>query len=394
MRMPRDSRTSPAPNAKGSAPILGALFGILPKSRSLPSEARDSPPPTRTPARISRRAAFTLVELLVSMAILSLISVLALQIVSTVSDQYKRTRGSIESFNGARLAFERITRQLSQATLATYYGYLDTDNDGTPEAYQRTSDLHFISGPADVVLPAGAAGTPVTNTLFFQAPLGYNPGGGTEQLRQLMNSVGYYVAFGADNDPKLSILPDVTGFNPPQPSHRFRLFEVREKSSELSVYESKTGTDWIGTALTETKSSQLLAENIIALAVLPKLPPDDDVSGVGLAQNFRYDSRDDRLVSVRPSIGDVREASTLNQLPPLVEVVLVALDPLSAQRLADKNGSSMPNLQLSSLFRDPAQLEADIETLTDKLIAERADFRVFRTTVGMRGAKWSLENAP
>ena len=328
------------------------------------------------------------------MAILSLISVLALQIVSTVSEQYKRTRGSIESFSGARLAFERITRQLSQATLATYYGYLDANNDGVPEAYQRTSDLHFISGPIDVILPTGAAGTPVTHTVFFQAPLGYNPGGNTDELRQLMNSVGYYVAFGADNDAKLSILPDVSGFNPADPNYRFRLFEVREKSSELSVYESKTGTDWIGTALTETKSSQLLAENVIALAILPKLPPEDDVSGIGLAQNFLYDSRAARLVSVRPSTGNVREASTLNQLPPLVEVVLVALDPLSAQRLAEKNGASMPNLGLNSLFKDPAQLEADIETLTDKLIAERADFRVFRTTVGMRGAKWSLENSP
>ena len=119
-----------------------------------------------------------------------------------------------------------------------------------------------------------------------------------------------------------------------------------------------------------------IAENVIALVILPKVSSQDTATGVAnIASQYEYDSR------------DTGKSATLNQLPPLVEVVMVAIDEVSARRL--ENGSSAVDFGVSGLFRDASMLDADLKTLEGKLADKNVKYQVFRTTVALRNSKWS-----
>ena len=115
---------------------------------------------------------FTILELLVSTAVLSMIMVLLLQSISSSSTLWTRTTGTVQAFQAARAAFESMTRNLTQATLQNYYGYADSSGNPVPlinpsfklssgnglkraqipAKYLRASELHFVCGPADALL--------------------------------------------------------------------------------------------------------------------------------------------------------------------------------------------------------------------------------------------------
>src|SRR5437867_2293961 len=79
---------------------------------------------------------FTLVEVMVSMAILVLLLLVLVSITDATRKTWSYTSSKIEQFQDAREAFESITRKLSQATLNTYWDY---DNPLTPTRYLRQS---------------------------------------------------------------------------------------------------------------------------------------------------------------------------------------------------------------------------------------------------------------
>src|SRR5258708_3308729 len=113
----------------------------------------------RFTAESTRSTGFTLVELLVSMGILSVLSIILVSITNSTASTWRYPTSRIEQFRGAETAFEGITRRLSQATLNTYWDY---DSPSTPKRYLRKSELRFISGrmtgkPADKPLLATSA---------------------------------------------------------------------------------------------------------------------------------------------------------------------------------------------------------------------------------------------
>ena len=61
-------------------------------------------------------AAFTLVELMVSVTVLSLIMVVLMSMTNQITQTWRSTTGKIEQFQEARDGFESMTRKLSQAT--------------------------------------------------------------------------------------------------------------------------------------------------------------------------------------------------------------------------------------------------------------------------------------
>lgn len=65
------------------------------------------------------RPGFSLLELMVSMAVLSLVMLVLLSITGTTQSIWKQTSQRIDSFQVARSGFESMTRRLSQATLNT-----------------------------------------------------------------------------------------------------------------------------------------------------------------------------------------------------------------------------------------------------------------------------------
>src|SRR5678816_1104846 len=86
-------------------------------------------------------AAFTIVEMLVSTAILGLLMVLLLSTVDQTQRVWLRSSNKVAQFQAARTAFEALTRNLTQATLNTNYGY-QMDSSNEPTYYRRESDLH------------------------------------------------------------------------------------------------------------------------------------------------------------------------------------------------------------------------------------------------------------
>ncbi len=338
-----------------------------------------------------RSRAFTLVELLVSIAVLALLMVLLVSITDATRASWSDATAKTQQFREAREAFEAITRRLSQATLNTYWDYSYPNNDQTrpPTAYVRQSELRFISGPGNEL---GLGANRTTHGIFFQAPLGYVSGSTYSRFRNLLNTWGYFVEYGSDQSARpafinASILPY---------RNRFRLMELMEPSESMTLYQKQAmnggaaaynGREWFAEPLASAANVGVVAENIIAQVILPKLSAADQASGNytdgSLAPNYLYDSTGlDMSTSADASL------NPRNQLPPVVQVTMVALDELSASRLGDAGAASLKTW-LGSHFSDPMELQSDLKNLEKYLVDNRIKYRIFTSNVSIRASKWS-----
>jgi len=321
-----------------------------------------------------RRAGFTLLELLVAMAVLMLILALAFSAITQTSVVWQRSTRDLEAFQGARRAFENITRLVSQATLNTYWDY-EFDNTGRAVRYRRNSDLHFYLSPAGV---NGAPGTPDSGqALFFQAPYGRRSEPVLAQWTpELLNEIGFYVEFGSN----ASWLPAGLG-GALRESHRYRLFQTVQPTEDFSVYsENGTGAgvpSWISTA-----NAYPIADNIIALVVLPGRSQPDEAQFGPLVTVPAYDSR---AAADQPN-----QPVTAHQLPPFLQIAVLAIDERSAARLT--SGSQQPAVVVSALqdrFRLAADFRSDLAAVEQELIEQGINCRVFVTRVQLKESKWS-----
>ena len=423
---------------------------------------------------------FTLVELIVSTALIAGIMLLLLGTVDQTQRVYKRSVSKTTQFQAARAAFDAMSRRLSQATLNTYWkaheASIAASADKAEFKFRRQSDLQFISGPTKRVFGASLANlnTPLDenypgHSVFFSAPIGHteyvdpsvtkNPGK-LKMLRSLDSTLaacGYFVEFG--DDP--AIPSALRNGNPPYPPrNRYRLMEMTVPSESFNIYwRDDLGTDptwdinprtfdekknyygglvdkdrqpigafvrpyWMARALirpTQTKGginqfqyAHSIAENIVALIVLPKLAvkdrvkvgtktPDPDV--LELAPKYEFDSwrvlsggtesdPDPTHVSVK-----LDNRARDNLLPPIVQLTMVAIDEPSAIRM-DLKATGKPKW-FDTLFvdgkselkyiEDAAKLE---EAIRDDKDHPNIQYRIFTTDVIIRGSKWSREPKP
>ncbi len=380
-------------------------------------------------ARMYMRA-FTLIELMLSMAVLGLLMALLLSTVGETQRVWTRTTSKINQFQASRTAFEAVTRNLSQATLNTYYDLQFEGTTGNTKGYSRSSDLHFLSGKAAQAKFFGTdAATYPTHAVFFQAPTGFTgqtTGTGAtvarkyRSLSNLLSVVGYYVKWGVDENVPAFVKPHVSD------KYRYRLMEAVQPSESFSVNNTLAfpkATDWIHAAVglkalpssTDPNapkgmqnSSRPLAENIIALIVLPKLS-DKDTAAPFLSPNYEYDSRPADSAGkpkLRKDIADgSNEYRQFNQLPPVVRVTIVAIDEASAARQQDLTKTVAPKWT-DGLFTT-ASKEEDLakdlgdpeEPGTNTLIyrlnppagsaGRRMNYRIYTMDVVIRGSKWS-----
>jgi uncharacterized protein (TIGR02599 family) len=323
---------------------------------------------------------FSLLEALVSMAVLSGILVVCFGILNTTGKAWKASSEKIDEFQSARRAFERITRTLSQATLNTYYDYYDSSrtrrqpsNASTfvPDLYGRQSELQFISGKSLVT----GSHTQVTHSVFFVAPLGYTQTTGYSEMAKLLDAMGYFIEFDSDGTSRPDFLAQLT--NPPAVRWRYRLLEFRQPSESLSIYQVSDHS-WISSGLAASSPPvYVIAENIIACVILPKLAED----ATTLASAYEYDTRTTWTSGTQPA--------TMHQLPPIVQVVLIAVSEASMARV--QNGSAVPDLgfSYSEVFQTAANLEADLTSVTDALERKHLHYRIFRADVALREARWN-----
>ncbi len=231
----------------------------------------------------------------------------------------------------------------------------------------------------------------MTHAIFFLAPLGYSLDAGYRSLDGFLNACGFYVYYGED-----PAVPTRLSGAIPASRHKFRLMQFLQPTENLAIYDaSVTGgsanwrnTKWFGDALARSSAPvSQLAENVVALVIRPKASESDQTaSGTVLAPQYEYDSR------------DAASLPTWNQLPPVVEIVMVVLDDTSAMRLGD--GATPPSLGMENLFQDATQLENDLDQLEKNLSAATGNasgntiplrYQVFRTEVALRSAKWSKQ---
>jgi uncharacterized protein (TIGR02599 family) len=338
---------------------------------------------------------FTLVELLLSIALIALLVIILASMTNATAFSWRYTSAKIEQFRGAETAFETISRRLSQATLNTSWDYQYPNGNTAlpPVKYVRQSDLRFISGEMQTLMPSTNPPRP-THGIFFQAPLGYvddttNYGG----MDNLLNTWGYYVEYNQDvRPPFFNTLP-----HPPPLRYRFRLMEYMQPANKLTIYSltsgnpSYTGHEWFTNAFNDpTPPVHVLADNVITLVLLPKLSPSEDPTGTKLAPTYAYDSTTDAsngAASLNPK----------NQLPPIVQVTLVAIDESSVVRMTDSDTANLM-AELGGLFIDATQYDADLKlglvasgnpSLANYLTSHKINYRIFTTNVSLRSAKWS-----
>ena len=445
---------------------------------------------------------FTLIEVMVSSALI----VVIMGFLMYTMDQTQRTmRGAdsrVNQFQTARVAFEAMTRNLSQATLNTFWdldmGKTETEGKLTPMGYRRNSDLHYISGKASAPLILNSKeNINPTHAVFFQAPLGVTfqdndeiltSNGYTEDkdsdskiteskrkyrfLSGLMNVCGYYIHWGPD--PRIpKFLKDEFGADKTRLRYRYRLTEVVQPSETVTIYNNpwytrpertgrtgennfvasatadnarskiyKGATDWIRVAVgkedptlgPKTDYSRPLADNIVAMIIVPKVPESDRkvVTNLDdLSVDYEYNSRPQKVYDAsqagsNPSFAKgttqinkllkdsstSREFTQYAQLPPIVQVTLVAIDDESAARLeasldAPENGptehwadglfTALKSVQdFNEEIGDPAR--PDDKSLLGRLSGSarsrlpKMNYRIFTTDVVMRSAKWSNPN--
>lgn len=314
------------------------------------------------------KKAFSLVELMVAVAVLAVMLGILFSVLSSASSLWRGTNDRIEAFQGARAAFDLIGRNLSRATLNTYFDY---DNPNDPRRYLRQSELKFLAGPAGGALPGTVSSG---QAVFFQFPGSYttNPAayGG---LKDLLNTCGYYVSYTTNT----TIPGHVTNAANP---FRFRLMQLLAPAEATSVYHPVAGggNKWFADL---SHHALPVADNIIALVVRLQDPA---ASPADVTDNYQYDS-------VQGATNDPQPV-TANQLPPLAQITLVAIDEPSAKRL--ENGSTPPAAITAALAgkfqtQTEAAFSEDLAGLKEALSAAHINFRVFSTSVSLAESKWS-----
>lgn len=311
--------------------------------------------------------AFTILELMVAAAVFMLLVVGLVGLTNQAGQAVRSGTAKIASSQGARAGFDLLTKNLAQATLNTYWR---ADNPDTPRNYVRSSDLHFL------IQQAGANGIGYAGTgqsVFFQAPLGHTADSSSYGgLPSLLNTVGYYIDY--TEEP----LPGVP--NPPEARWRFRLMQMLVPAERMKTFASRGGGDRFSWFDVENYQDcvQPVADNVIALVLRATQSDGKDVEG--LNGSFAYDSR----------VDGTPQPSTAHQMPPVVEVAMVALEEASAARLG--GGESPPPVitaALQGLFERTDSMNDDLAELESRLAAERLGFRTYRTSVPILESRWS-----
>lgn len=341
--------------------------------------------------RQTRRRAFTLLELMVSMTILSILMVLVFEMFGQTQRAWTAARARVGTFKEARVAFENLTRSLGQATLNAYTDY-DPDNPSN-NPYIRQSEMHFTCGVADSMLAGPGSGARPTHCVFYQAPLGFTQQdvNQTSSMGELLNGCGYFIEYGEVDKYLPPFIQDRMDDSPESKDERkrFRLMEFRPPSERMMVYSTDLKDDtnttsgkvnsWFDDEVDATLDGGLyatrpIADNIIALVIEPRESTGANQTNNTLAPAYSYNSQ--------------KAGETQHRLPPIVDVTMVAVEESSILRYQQLGQGAIDDLVPTGLFRTTAAYEADIKRLEGILTAAKVDYRIFKESVVLRAARW------
>ncbi len=336
-----------------------------------------------------RNNGFTLLEVLITLAILLVVLVAMVQFMGSVDQAWKSA--AADPFAEAQDAFDTMTRNLAAATLASYQDY--ADNKGAfrsgpgfaPDHLARRSDLDFVCGPSTGAggLLTSSGRTTTGSSVFFLAAKGYTQSDAHAGMEGLLNAMGYFVEFGADDAAPSFVLSRGQTW-------RWRLKQVLQPAESLQIFApDQTSAKWLQPLVPTGAVLPVLAENVATLIVLPQRGVND--TAAALAPSFGYDSR------------DTTNRLTLYQLPPRLDVILVAIDETSAALLAAQDGSNPPPLISVDFFQHGAQsdaavqasqLSADLATVDQSLTSRKIGHRIFQREILLPASSWSNTPSP
>jgi uncharacterized protein (TIGR02599 family) len=381
---------------------------------------------------------FTLVEVMVSVTILVVLMMIVANFVSLVQRTWVRSNSQVSQFREARLAFDLLTRNLSQATLNTYWEneFENLGNDSAGQVitkaknYIRQSELQFVCGPtvgANGLFATGTAQNYPGHGVFFQAPLGVTgfvptsatAAADTQNLVNLMCGRGYFVEWGSDESFRPAFLSTLTSV---PPRFRLRLMEFSPTAEQNMIYNPDLrpivshSKMWFQGALgngvtsgTETAANRAftrpVAENILCLVISPQ----NSVVGTAfaggasggqtpysIAPEYAYDST--LVTNPGATIGTGGVQGTRHLLPPILRVSMVALDHLAGEQLSSNETLRGEVIStVGGLFKSASQLQADLDgtptepgALEQFLTSKRLNFRIFTTSISLKQSRWSL----
>ncbi len=317
---------------------------------------------SRPPSHQRKNAGFTLLEVLVATAVFVMMLGMLVSLISQTGNVTRMATSKITAFQSARAAFDLMAAKLSQATLNSYWDY---DNPNAPTRYVRKSELGFVIDQAGQSPMPGTLGTGYG--VAFQAPAGRTANRDLAALPGLLNEFAYYIDYGNDPGPFGT-----------ETRYRYRLMQACRTTETLEAYR-KSGSSWVSGIQNDAAP---IAENIVFIAAWPRLSPATDAAGDALTQNFAYDSRG--------WSGSGRQPTNSAQLPPLLQLTLVAIDEKAAARLCT---DSTPPSSLSGVLTGrftkstAAYFQDDLKKVQEALTAQNIAYRIFSTMVPIRESK-------
>jgi type II secretory pathway component PulJ len=271
--------------------------------------------PREAKSKANFSPSFSLVEMLVALAILSIIVVVLLSITTSMISTWQLGQARNERRTVGRDALERMARDLRMASM--------------PLSKSNTTNLEFVINP-----PGVSSTYELPQAVFWQAPVPSD--GGTNGNLAI---VGYFVQW-INGAPSLS-----------------RVLINPSAGSSYIIYSSPTS--WITDALIQTTApatsssgyAGLMAENVLGLWVQALDPRGNPIQqSTGLAgENF-----DSRLPysytnSVYTTVPTTNQAPVL---PASLQVAIVIMDSRTAKRLTGVNPKEKPSANTGNFWSD------------------------------------------
>ena len=306
------------------------------------------------PARPGALGGFTLVEILVATAILSLLAGMLMTVANQVGTAWRDGQSQNERRSTGRALLDFMAAEVQQASVGITQPEV-IDFKTSPPTYSSLS-THFVAS-----LPAliGATGTSYPTTtangsstylnphaLFWQAPIARNPAGGA------LASVGYFVRWVGTEARLCRLQVDAAD------TANFRVLRTPRENwlnntilDNLAPASAPTYQGWFG-------------DNVIGLWVRPldawgrPIQYEAETSTPQKINNgYGFDSRRG-YVSNGPdgtygNSDDVKVAGPA--LPPAVEIAIVTIDSTSARRITTSDVTAIRNLAAAKAS-DPARM--------------------------------------
>ena len=297
-------------------------------------------------------SAFTLVELLVATAVLSVLIVLLAQVMSMVSDAWSGGTGRAERQQNGRALVDFIGRELRAAALPV-----------DPQSNGVTPDLQFVVNP-----PAVPEKYRQPHAIFWQAPIA------TDTSRGNMAELGYFVRWDESRTPPRAILCRVF-VNPGEPQH---------KVYDNLAWLSEEVLQQVAPADATTGYRGLFAENVIGFWARCLDSTGNVISQSG-GERGEFDSRKGYLDTSYDADGaTINVTRTAPVLPSSVEISLLMLDSRAAGTITTATMEKIKGMVAAS----------ENATTCERLIQADPTLRSVMRGMSVQALKIPLENAP